>query len=84
MSGKCGCAFIAGIDEDAKFTLNGSYTFRMCPLHESAESMREALTRISYAKADCLDHQQDVLLIERMVKLAKQTIAKASGPGKNS
>ena len=45
--------------------------------------LREALRRISRAGVDGLDHARDVLVLERAIRLAQNTLM-AAGPGKET
>ena len=44
-------------------------------LCSEVERLRTALTRISHAKPDRLDHAQDILVLERCASIASKAIA---------
>ena len=44
-------------------------------LHEAAEELAAGLKRISFAKADQLDHEKDIGIIERVAKVATRALA---------
>ena len=47
-------------------------------LHEVNQDLLETLQRISFAKADQLNHSIDIEIIQRCARLAKEAIAKAT------